>query len=121
MNQPDDPLRSRRAAAQFLTQCGYPVASATLAKYASVGGGPIFESFGRKALYRESNLLAWAEARTSGPRRSTSDPGSRRLARVRPVKAERATNDHSDGQAGHRGFAHRSADNDPERVVVESP
>jgi hypothetical protein len=77
MTELTDHRLNRREAAQFLTERGYPVAPTTLAKYASVGGGPIFESFGRKPIYRESNLLAWAEARSTGPRRSTSDPGHR--------------------------------------------
>lgn len=72
---------SRRDAAEYLTNNGYQTAPSTLAKLASVGGGPIFESFGRKPLYKPDNLLAWAEARSSGPRRSTSDPGA---ARVQP-------------------------------------
>ena len=66
----------RRQAAQFLTDRGYRTAPATLAKLACVGGGPLFRSWGRKPLYLASDLLAWAEARTSGPRRSTSDPGT---------------------------------------------
>jgi hypothetical protein len=66
---------SRKEAAQFLTDRGYRTAPATLAKLACVGGGPTFESFGRRPLYREVDLLAWAEARTTGPRRSTSDAG----------------------------------------------
>jgi hypothetical protein len=66
----------RKEAAQFLTDRGYRTASATLAKLACIGGGPIFESFGRRPLYREADLLAWALARTTGPRRSTSDPGA---------------------------------------------
>jgi hypothetical protein len=65
----------RKQAAQFLTDLGYRTAHATLAKLACIGGGPIFESFGRKPLYREADLLAWAEGKTTGPRRSTSDPG----------------------------------------------
>ena len=65
----------RKQAAQFLTDRGYRTAPATLAKLACVGGGPTFQSFGRKPLYRETDLLAWAEAKTTGPRRSTSDPG----------------------------------------------
>jgi hypothetical protein len=65
----------RKRAAQFLTERGYRTAPATLAKLACVGGGPTFQSFGRKPLYREADLLAWAEAKTTGPRRSTSDPG----------------------------------------------
>lgn len=71
---------NRREAAQFLADKGYPVAASTLAKYACIGGGPVFESFGRRPLYSETSLLAWAEARNSGPRRSTSDPGRRRVA-----------------------------------------
>ena len=65
----------RQQAAAFLSERGYRTGPATLAKLASVGGGPIFESFGRKPLYREADLLAWAQARTRGPRRSTSDKG----------------------------------------------
>jgi hypothetical protein len=67
----------RRQAAAFLTARGYRTAPATLAKLACIGGGPTFESFGRKPLYREADLLAWARAKTTGPRRSTSDPGPR--------------------------------------------
>jgi hypothetical protein len=66
----------RRQAAAFLTSRGYRTAPATLAKLACIGGGPTFESFGRKPLYREADLLAWAKAKTTGPRRSTSDPGA---------------------------------------------
>ena len=66
----------RKEAAQFLTAQGYKTAPATLAKLACLGGGPTFESFGRRPLYREADLLAWAEARTTGPRRSTSDRGT---------------------------------------------
>jgi hypothetical protein len=65
----------RRQAAAFLTARGYRTAPATLAKLACIGGGPTFESFGRKPLYREADLLAWATGKTTGPRRSTSDPG----------------------------------------------
>jgi hypothetical protein len=69
-------LLDRKEAAQFLTSHGYRTAPATLAKLACIGGGPTFESFGRRPLYREVDLLAWAEAKTTGPRRSTSDPGT---------------------------------------------
>jgi hypothetical protein len=40
----------RRQAAAFLTARGYRTAPATLAKLACIGGGPTFESFGRKPL-----------------------------------------------------------------------
>jgi hypothetical protein len=71
----------RKEAAQFLSERGYKTAPATLAKLACIGGGPVFQSFGRKPLYREADLLAWAQARTTGPRRSTSDPGARASGR----------------------------------------
>ena len=72
----DKPMRRREAAA-WLTEQGYPVRSATLAKYATVGGGPEFVSYGRFPLYTPDNLLKWALARCSGPKRSTSDSGTR--------------------------------------------
>jgi hypothetical protein len=68
----------RKEAAKFLTERGFKTAPATLAKLACIGGGPPFASFGRRPLYREADLLAWAQGRTTGPRRSTSDPGTRR-------------------------------------------
>lgn len=64
---------TRVEAAAFLTERGYRVAYATLNKYATVGGGPVFESFGRRPLYRPSALLAWAASKTTPPRHSTSD------------------------------------------------
>jgi hypothetical protein len=67
----------RKEAAQYLTERGFRTAPATLAKLACIGGGPAFQSFGRWPLYREADLLAWAQSRTTGPRRSTSDPGTR--------------------------------------------
>lgn len=77
----DDERRlSRAEAAAFLSERGFRVAYATLNKYASIGGGPVFESFGRRPLYRPSNLLAWAAQKSSGPRRSTSDAGKQQVA-----------------------------------------
>jgi hypothetical protein len=64
--------RDRRAASQFLTELGYKTAPATLARLACVGGGPVFRRFGRKPLYDESDLLAWARSRLSPPLCSTS-------------------------------------------------
>jgi hypothetical protein len=69
-------LLSRQEAAVFLTSNGNKIAPATLAKFATVGGGPTFEYWGRRPLYRAGNLLSWARSRCSGPRRSTSDPGT---------------------------------------------
>ena len=66
----------RKEAAQFLTSRGFKTAPATLAKLACLGGGPAFVNFGRRPLYREADLLSWAQARTTGPRRSTSEAPS---------------------------------------------
>lgn len=73
MTQDVDRLLSRKEASDFLTERGYRTAVPTLAKLACIGGGPVYESFGRKPLYRPADLLAWVAARSSGPRRSTSD------------------------------------------------
>jgi hypothetical protein len=75
--QPDNERRlNRTEAAAFLSERGYRVAYATLNKYATVGGGPVFESFGRRPLYKPSTLLEWVASRTTRPRRSTSEPQS---------------------------------------------
>jgi hypothetical protein len=68
------PLR-RREAAQFLTDHGFTTAPATLAKLATVGGGPLFHYWGRFPIYSPCKLLEWAHARSTGPRRSTADRG----------------------------------------------
>jgi len=50
------------------------VATATLAKYATVDGGPEFRSFGRFPRYSEEALDVWIASKLSKPRRSTSEP-----------------------------------------------
>ena len=69
----DDRLLRRAEAAAFLQENGYKVATSTLAKYATVGGGAVFEMFSRFPMYRPRNLLSWAENRLSRPMRSTGD------------------------------------------------
>jgi hypothetical protein len=64
---------SRAEAAAFLSERGFRVAYATLNKYATVGGGPVFESFGRRPLYKPADLMAWVAEKTSRPRHSTSE------------------------------------------------
>jgi hypothetical protein len=68
-------LRRREASAYLREVHGLQVAPSTLAKAACLGGGPIFESFGRFPYYRPEMLDTYAESRLSGPRRSTSDSG----------------------------------------------
>jgi hypothetical protein len=71
-NLDDDRRLERRDAAKFLTEHGFRVAAATLAKLAVLGGGPPYEKFGRRPLYRANQLLAWAHSRTTRLR-STSE------------------------------------------------
>lgn len=72
-------LLSRAEAAEYLEAKGQPVAVATLAKYATVGGGPVFRKFGRRVRYSQASLDAWAAHKLSSPRCSTSDAGEGRL------------------------------------------
>jgi len=66
-------LLSRREAASFLQNHGFPVAAKTLATLVSRGNGPTYRRFGGRALYCAEDLLAWAEARCSPPRRSSAE------------------------------------------------
>jgi hypothetical protein len=76
MQLSDDTPLTRLQAAQALTNAGFPVSPATLATKATRGGGPVYRLFGRRPLYRGSDLLTWAKAQTSAPRRSTSEADS---------------------------------------------
>lgn len=73
-----DQFLSRRAAAQFIRDRGIPSEPSTLAKYATVGGGPEMRKFGRRVLYEPKALEAWINEKLSAPRRSTSDAGDTR-------------------------------------------
>ncbi len=69
----NDRLLRRKEAARYLTeQRGLPISAQTLAKYATVGGGPAFRKFGRFPLYQVEDLDAWAHSRLGPPQRSTS-------------------------------------------------
>jgi hypothetical protein len=72
---PDDPdaRLPRQQTAEKLTAAGYPVRPATLATKATRGGGPPYQLFGRKPLYRWGDALNWARSRLSSPRSSTSE------------------------------------------------
>jgi hypothetical protein len=71
---PDDKprLRRREAVAYLAGRHGVPVAVATLAKLATVGGGPEIEYFGRIPLYTPDALDTWAKTKLSGPVGSTA-------------------------------------------------
>jgi hypothetical protein len=63
----DDALLTRGPAAAALTRAGYPVTAATLATKATRGGGPPYRVFGRRPVYRLSDLMAWAESQVREP------------------------------------------------------
>jgi hypothetical protein len=65
----------RKAASEYCTARGLPVAPATLAKYATLGGGPEFRKFSRFPVYEPAALDRWIESKLTGSRRSTSDAG----------------------------------------------
>jgi hypothetical protein len=70
-------LLRRRPASDYLRARGFPVAPATLAKLASVGGGPEFQRFGRVPLYAPEALDRWVASRLSAAVASTSELGGR--------------------------------------------
>ena len=63
----------RSESADFLTERGFPTTKFTLQKMATTGGGPVYRIWGNRALYTRGDLSAWAEAKLSPPRRSTSE------------------------------------------------
>ncbi len=74
MENPERPrLRRSEVPAYMLEKHGIPVALKTLNKFASVGGGPAMEYFGRIPLHRPEDLDAWASERLSKPVRSTAE------------------------------------------------
>lgn len=65
--------RTRREAALYIEERGLKISPKTLQKYATVGGGPIYQIFGNRAVYTDPDLDAWVDAKLSPPRRSTSE------------------------------------------------
>ncbi|HEX2524817.1 MAG TPA: hypothetical protein VHL31_00740 [Geminicoccus sp.] len=58
------PRLQRREVPEYLAlKFGIPIAIATLAKLASVGGGPPFDRMNRTPLYRTDLLDEWAQAK----------------------------------------------------------
>jgi len=73
---PAPQYRRRIEASEYLKdKWGLRYAPATLAKLASVGGGPAFVHAGRFPLYPQTALDAWARSRISPLKRLTSDSG----------------------------------------------
>jgi hypothetical protein len=69
------PRLRRWEAAEYLGLVhGLQIAPATLAKLASIGGGPAFHRANRTPFYPVDELDRWAEARLGGLVHSTSEP-----------------------------------------------
>jgi hypothetical protein len=68
-------LRRKDASRYLLAQYGFG-AVATLAKLATIGGGPIYRLIGRMPVYLKADLDAWALAKLGPAQKSTSDSRS---------------------------------------------
>jgi hypothetical protein len=66
-------LITRQAAAVFLSEQGYPISAATLAKHAVHGGGCPYRVWNNRAVYDTTDLLAWAESRVGPKLHSTAE------------------------------------------------
>jgi hypothetical protein len=63
-----DQMLDRVEAASFIrTSLGVPIEPLDLERYAKSHSGPVYRLWGRKPLYRRSDLIAWAADRLSPP------------------------------------------------------
>ena len=70
-------LRRDKAADFLQANWGFGTTE-TLAKLASIGGGPRFRKLGRFPVYTEADLREWAMARLSSPVASTAEYAEQR-------------------------------------------
>ena len=68
----DKQYLTREEAAEYVSRTGVTISKNTLTKFATVGGGPVYRRFGKRALYTRDDLDAWITERMSAPMRSTS-------------------------------------------------
>jgi hypothetical protein len=68
-----DALLDRKAIAEALTSRGFRTKQSTLATLASRGGGPTFQKYGQRVVYKWADALSWAQSRLSDPVASTSE------------------------------------------------
>jgi hypothetical protein len=66
-------LRRSEAAQYVRDTWGMPLSRQTLAKWATIGGGPLFRKADRFPLYEASDLDDWVLNRLGPKQRSTSD------------------------------------------------
>lgn len=81
-------LRRKQAGAYLKSKFGFG-SSATLAKLATVGGGPEYQLAGRLPLYTTEALDIWASSKISAPIRNSSEAKSTRsiVAAAEPCAA----------------------------------
>ena len=72
-----DALLDRKAIAEALTSLGFRTKQSTLATLASRGGGPTFQKYGQRVVYKWADALSWAQSRLSDPVASTSQLDTR--------------------------------------------
>jgi hypothetical protein len=77
-----DVYLSRPEAAAYLSARGFPIAKATLQKYACIGGGPIYRRFGNRTLYLAADLDTWATEKL-GPAKTATYADAPRSPRQR--------------------------------------
>jgi hypothetical protein len=82
-----DALLTRDQTAKALTDHGFPTKANTLATKATRGGGPQFQRFGARPLYRWGAVLQWARSRLGPPVGSTSEAH----AHMRALRARRTS------------------------------
>jgi hypothetical protein len=74
-------LRRREAAEYVHAKYGF-CSDKTLAKLATVGGGPIYQKAGKFPLYKMEDLDGWAASKLSKPVRSTAEYEAARAMRA---------------------------------------
>ena len=66
-------LRRSEASEYLAIKHGVTIATSTLAKWATQGGGPLFSKVNRTPLYATAHLDSWITEKLGAPMRSTSE------------------------------------------------
>lgn len=72
MNQ-DRRMRRKEASTYLSARWGLTISPPTLAKYATIGGGPAYQLFGRFPVYAPADLDTWVEARLGAKGASSTE------------------------------------------------
>ena len=92
-------LRRKEASTYLLREWGISRTPKTLAKLATIGGGPPFEKDGRFPLYTPPVLDTWARSQLSPLVHSTAELAQQKSAAVGRGKGGRAHVPHHEGGA----------------------